>query len=128
MRNILDAVENVEHIMRGHLDIREIPALLGHLFPDEDQQLAYIGCSEAHAVAVVDGTLRDSWDSRNMADPDKYVNFLDGTLTQIWLKTDDDSIVEQARDAIRKYEDVRRYDDVLTYGRKHRLETALRDR
>ena len=120
-------------IIRKHLDIREIPALLEGVLlegvlregvlgegasQDGDEPLSYIGCSEKHAVAVVDECLQDSWDSREMGDRTKYVR--EGTLVELWIKTDDESVVEKVQEIIRKYERVRRYDDVLTYGRKRR--------
>ena len=36
MQRVLDASVNLNDIMRKHLDLREIPELLGHLFPDPE--------------------------------------------------------------------------------------------
>ena len=118
MQMVLDGRENMDHMMRQHLDIREIPALLEELFQERGETLDYIGCSDGHAVAVVDGALRDSWDSRDMADRLKYNP--DGGLVELWLKTQDDSLLEDVREILERYERVRRYDDALTYGRRRR--------
>ena len=116
MENLLDRRSDMNHLMRNHLDIREIPELIGHLF--EDSPLSYIACGPGHAVAVVDGAVHDSWDSREMGDRTRYKN--PELLTELWIKTDDPAILEDAREIINRYEEVRRHDDPLTYGRRRR--------
>ena len=117
MKLLLPRSVELNHIMRKHLDLREIPALLGGLV-GEGEPLTCIACSEGHAVALVDGVVHDNWDSRDMGEPGKYLR--DGKLVELWLKTDDQEVVEGALDILGKYETVRQYDDVLTYGRRRR--------
>ena len=80
--------------------------------------MTYIACSETHAVAVTGNTLYDVSDSRNMGDP--RPDRPDGTLTELWLKTDDQSTVDAAWEIMNRYAEVRRYDDPITYGRRRR--------
>ena len=117
MKLLIPRSVEINHLMRKHLDLREIPALLEPL-QEEGTPLTYIACSEGHAVAVVDGVLHDTWDSRTMGDPEKH--WKDGKLVELWVKTDDEKFVEKALEILRKYETVRQYDDVLTYGRRRR--------
>ncbi len=117
MKLLLARSEELNHIMRKHLDLREIPALMEGLI-EEGTPLTYIACSDGHAVAVVDGVVHDTWNSSNMGDPEKH--WKDGKLVELWIKTDDQKAVDGALEMIRKYETVRQYDDVLTYGRKRR--------
>ena len=49
----------------------------------------------------------------------------DGTLLELWIMSDDPSTLEAVQEIIRRYEEVRRYDDPLTYSRKRR-ETIYR--
>ena len=123
MQRVLDASMNLNDIMRKHLDLREIPELLGHLFPDPERPMTYIACSETHAVAVIGNTLYDVSDSRNMGDRIPYRP--DGTLTELWLKTDDQSTVDAAWEIMNRYAEVRHYDDPLTYGRRRRQTIAM---
>ena len=118
MQPILEATENMSHIMRRHLDLREIPALIGHLFEDPGKPLTYIALSEGHAVAVVDGRLKDIWDSREMGDRTKYRR--DHTLVGLWIRCDEQSTVDAAKEIIDRYAEVRCYDDALTYGKRRR--------
>ena len=118
MSLVLNVREDIDNVMRGHLDVREIPSLIGKLFQERGEPLVYIACSEGHAVAVVDGCLMDSWDSRDMADRTRYRR--DGTLVELWLRTQEATLLEEVREVIRKYETVRQYDDVLTQGRRRR--------
>ena len=118
LQPMLDTQEVLNHLMRKHLDIREIPTLFNHLFDDENP-LTYIANSEGHAVTVVDGTVHDIWDSRDMAHQlDKRGK--DGTLVELWIKCDDEAKLNATKEILNKYEAVRRYDDVLTHGRKRR--------
>ena len=125
MQRVLDASVNLNNIMRKHLDLREIPELQGGLFPDPEHPMTYIACSETHAVAVTGNTLYDIRDSRNMGDRMPYRP--DGTLTELWLKTNDQSPVDAAWEIMNRYAEVRRYDDPLTYGRRRR-QTIARQR
>ncbi len=118
MKLLLARSDDLNHIMRKHLDLREIPALMEGLIQDEGTPLTYIACSDGHAVAVVDGVVHDTWNSSNMGDPGKY--WKDGKLVELWIKTGDQKAVDDALEILRKYETVRQYDDVLTYGRKRR--------
>ena len=123
LQPVLDTQERLNHLMRKHIDIREIPALFGHLFDDENP-LTYIATSEGHAVAVVDGAVHDSWDSRDMVHTlDKHGK--DGTLIELWIKCDDEQKLADARDILQKYETVRRHDDALTRGRKLREQQLI---
>ena len=116
MQAVLETSYQPDHLMRKHIDIREIPALFGHLFDDENP-LTYIAVSEKHAVAVVAGELRDLRDTRDMGERN-YKQ--DGTIVQIWLKCDDEQKLDSARQIIEHYAEVRRYDDVLTYSLNRR--------
>ena len=115
MKPVVDLDDKTSNVMYRHLYLREIPELVGHLFDDENP-LTYIGSSTEHAVAVVDGSVHDIWDSRNMGDTTNRPN---GRLTELWLKCDENT-ANEARIIIDHYTEVRRYDDVLTYGRQRR--------
>ena len=110
-------------MLRKHLDLREIPTLLGSLFEETEQPFTYIACSETHAVAVVDSTLHDIRDSRDMGDQRRHDK--DSTLTELWLRCNDQLVVDAAKEILSRYETLRRYDEALTYGTKHR-ETVAR--
>ena len=122
MQLVLDTNEISDHPMRKHLDLREIPAMLGHLFDDPENPLTYIAGTEHHAVAVVDGTVHDIFDSRDIGDRTLYLQ--DGRLTELWIRGADEATLAEARDIIEKYTEARLYDDVLTYGRTRRLTTS----
>ena len=124
-REILVRQESLNDLMRRHLDIREIPTLLSRIFDDDEASKAvnFIACSTRHAVAVVDGAVHDSWDSRQMGDrinEDDTINVRDHRLVQLLIPTDDEATLLRAKEVIEAYAAVRRYDDVLTYGRKRR--------
>lgn len=116
MMLLLARSEELNHIMRKHLDLREVPALLEG--PMGGGPLTFVACSDGHAVAVVDGVVHDAWDSRGMGDPERHQQ--DGKLVELWVKTDDLAAMEAARETLRRYEEVRRYDDAMTYGRRRR--------
>ena len=122
MQMVFDTSQVSDHLMRKHLDLREIPAMLGHLFDDPENPLTYIAGTEHHAVAVVDGTVHDVFDSRDIGNRTRYVR--DGRLTELWIKGADEKTLAAARDIIEKYVEARRYDDVMTYGRMRRLTTS----
>ena len=73
-------------------------------------------------MAVVDGTVHDVFDSRDIGNRTRYVR--DGRLTELWIKGADEKTLAAARDIIEKYVEARRYDDVMTYGRMRRLTTS----
>lgn len=118
MQPVLDAGDDLNNIMRKHLDLREIPTLMEHLFPDHDNPLTYIACTDTHAQAVVDGVLRDIRDRRHLGDQPAYRS--ESALTELWLKCDDPAVLEEARQIIVRYAAVRQYDEALTYGIKWR--------
>ena len=66
---------------------------MGHLFPDQENPLTYIACTETHAQAVVDGTLHDIRDRRNLGDQPAYRS--ESALTELWLKCDDPAVLEE---------------------------------
>ena len=122
LQTVFDTSQISDHLMRKHLDLREIPAMLGHLFDDPENPLTYIAGTAHHALAVVDGVARDVHDSRYMGDRTQYLP--DGRLTELWIKGADAATLAAARDIIEKYAEARRYDDVLTYGRMRRIATS----
>ena len=117
MKMVMARSEELNHIMRKHLDMREIPSLMEGIIP-EGEPITYIACSDGHAVAVVDSAVHDAWDSRDMGDPGRYLK--DGKLVELWVKTDDQDVADAITERLRKYEEIRRYDDVLTYRRRRR--------
>ena len=119
MQMVFDTSQVSDNLMRKHLDLREIPAMLGHLFDDPENPLTYIAATERHVVAVVDGTVHDVFDSRDIGDRTQYVQ--DGRLTELWLRGADEATLAAAQKIIEKYVEARRYDDVLTYGRMRRI-------
>ena len=60
-------------------------------------------------MAVVDGRLKDIWDSREMGDRTKYRR--DDTLVGLWIRCDEQSTVDAAKEIIDRYAEVRCYDD-----------------
>ena len=71
--------------------------------------MTYIACSESHAVVVIGNTLYDVSDSRDMGY--HMPHGPDGTLTELWLKTNDQSTEDAAWETMNRYAEVRRYDD-----------------
>ena len=96
--------------------------MLGHLFDDPENPLTYIAGTEHHAVAVVDGTVHDVFDSRDIGDRTQYIQ--DGRLTELWIRGANEATLAAAQEIIEKYVEARRYDDVLTYGRMRRITTS----
>ena len=82
-----------------------------------------------HAVAVVDGVVRDVFDSREICDRTQYLP--DGRLTELWIKGQTRK-PRQPRETSsistpklhRKYTDAHHYDDLLTYGRISKITTS----
>ena len=58
-----------------------------------------------------------------MGESQQYMR--DETLVELWIKTDDPSTLNEAWEIMLRYEDVRQYDDPLTYGRKRREAVSL---
>ena len=108
-------------IMRNHLDLREIPSLLGALADSEGGGATpnYVCLTEQHAVAVVDSVVRDNWDCREMGDRTQYAN---GRVQDLWLQADA-ATATAARDRINSYARVREYDEWLTHGPQLRSTT-----
>ena len=77
--------------------------------------MTFITCTERHAAAVVDGTVRDARDLG-----DRWEHPTDGRFTELWVACDDPTR-EAIQDILEKYREVRRYDDVLTLGRRWRM-------
>ena len=99
----------------------KIPSLFGHLFENRDEPLTFIACPEEHAQAVVDGTLRDTNDWRGASkDPLKHDTH---EITAIFLKCDDENILNEAREILRRYAEAVRLDEALTYSVLRRQST-----
>ena len=103
--------------MYRHLDIRESPTLPGLVTGEQEGQMTFIACTQTHAAAVVDGTVRDDRDSRDLGD--RWKHPADGRLTELWVACDDPTR-DAIQDILKKYREMRRYDDVLTLGRSWR--------
>lgn len=73
---------------------------------------------DVHATAVIDQELYDTWNCADMGDQTKYQH--PSRLRQLWLATDNPSILNTAHDIIAKYRRVRQFDDTLSYGAKWR--------
>ena len=112
---ILETSADPSHPLRKHLYIEEIPAMLGHLFNDPDEPLTFISCPEGHAQATVDGRLHDLSDAwLNLAHRPQNRN--EEAIMDLWVKCDDPEVIEQALEILRRYAEVRSYDEALTYG------------
>ena len=116
MQEVLGANLDPENLMFKHLDLREVPAIIGSITGEKPQ--AFIACSESHAVAVVGDELRDAWDSRNIGD--RTTRMKDGRLMELWVRCDDDTAAE-IREILERYAQVRRFDDALTLGKRWRM-------
>ena len=51
---------------------------------------------------------------------DNHAQREDGRMVHLLIPTDDEATLRRAKQVIEEYAAVRRYDDVLTYGRKRR--------
>ncbi len=118
MHKALDTMEDPANPMCQHLDLREIPALLEGLSDENGKPLSYIGSTRLHAVAVVEGVLQDTWDSRDMGDRTTHVE--DGRVSNLWLKCDEGT-AEAARNILERYARARHFDDALTQGVRWRV-------
>ena len=48
-------------------------------------------------------------------------------IMDLWLKCDDPGIIAQAKEILRRYAEIRMYDEALTYGVLRRQSTRTRD-
>ena len=124
MQPVLDANSDYRDPMRKHLDIREIPTLLGHLFPDPDHALTFVATPERHAAAVIDGVLHDSVDWTDAMDNPQARER--SAVNGIWISCDDEDIMREAREIIEKYRQVRDLDEAMTRGVIRRQTTTPR--
>ena len=103
MTQLLERSDDSNYLLRKHLDLREIPILLEDLRDNQGNPLTYIGCTESHAIAVVDNTVHDNQDSSTIGD---RLDRETGRLVELWVRTDDEQTLEAAREVLRKYEEV----------------------
>ena len=87
------------------IDMREIPEALSHLFDNSAIPLTYIINTYRHVVAIVDGTLKDDRDTRQMGE-DQNQGAL-GRVQAFWMKSDDPDLIQRARDDFARYARVR---------------------
>ena len=87
------------------IDMREVPQALGHLFNDSEHPLTYIVNTYNHAVAIVDGTLKDDRDTRQMGEDHDQGS--SGRVRALWMKCDDLDLIQKARDDFARYARVR---------------------
>ena len=97
MPQLLERSDDSNYLLRKHLDLREIPTLLEGLRDSQRKPLTYIGCTEDHAVAVVNGTVHDIWDSRLMSD---QFHKETGRLVELWVRADDERTLDEAREIL----------------------------
>ena len=83
--------------------MREIPEALRHLF--DDKPLTYIVNTYDHAVAIVDGTLQDDRDTRQIGE--EHNQGSSGRVHALWMKSDDPDLIQKARDDFARYARVR---------------------
>lgn len=74
----------------------------------------------------MDGTLHDL-SSRWLGLSGKPENRETGAIMDIWLKCDDPHVIEQAKEILRLYAEIRMYDEALTYGVLRRQSTHARN-
>ncbi len=96
---------------RRLIDMREIPGVLGPIFEQHNKPLVYTVGTDVHYVTVTDGTIRDTWDSREMGDIDQLGRA--GRVKFLWIRSDDDELTEKARTRIDQYALARGYDMTL---------------
>ena len=118
MQNVLDTLEDPANPMGQHLDLREIPAILEGLTDQDGNQISFIASTRLHNVAVVDGAVHDTWDSRDIGARECHP--VDGRLTYLWLKCDEET-ADAARNILEKYARARQFDDNLTQGVRWRM-------
>jgi len=93
---------------RRLIDLREVPSLLGPLFAEHQKPLVYTVGTDVHYATVTNGTIRDTWDSREMGDIDQLGRA--GRIKFLWIKSDDDELTERSRTRINQYALARGYD------------------
>ncbi len=109
--------ENGSHLLRKHRYIDDISAP----FDDTGNPMTFIACPEHHAQAVVNGTLRDTADWRGASkDPMKHDTH---GITAIFLKCDDENVLNEAREILRRYAEAVRLDEELTFSVLRRQST-----
>lgn len=96
-----------------------------HLFEDRKEPLTFIACPEQHAQAVVDGTLRDTADWRGA--PDDPAKHDTHGITAIFLKCDDENVLNEAREILRRFAEAVRLDEELTFSVLRRQSTRPGD-
>ncbi len=80
-----------------------------------------ITCPEQHAQAVVDGTLRDTADWRGASEnPLKHETH---GITAIFLKCNDENVLNEAREILQRYAEAVRLDEELTFSVLRRQST-----
>ena len=87
------------------IDMREIPEALSHLFNNSETPLTYIVNTYDHVVAIVDGTLNDDRDTRQMGEEDNQG--ASGRVHAFWLKSEDPDLIQTARNDFARYARVR---------------------
>ena len=83
--------------------------------------LTFIACPEQHAQAVVDSTVRDINDWRGT--PDDPMKQETHGITAIFLKCDDENVLNEAKEILRRYAEAVRLDEDLTYSVLRRQST-----
>ena len=96
---------------RRLIDMREIPGVLGPIFEEHQKPLIYTVGTDVHYVTVTDGTIRDTWDSREMGDIDQLGRA--GRVKFLWIRSDDEELTEKAHTRINQYALARGYDMTL---------------
>ena len=84
------------------IDIREIQEAMSHLFDDTENPLIYIVNTYNHNVTVVNGTLMDDRDTRQIGEDNTY-----GRVHNLWVKCDDPELLQRAREDFARYARVR---------------------
>lgn len=116
MRELLKLDGNADDPLYKYLDLREIPALMEKLSGHVNQPLNYIGMGDKHAVAVVEGAIHDTWDSRAMGE---RMNQNNGRLKELWVDCDE-STLNEVQEVLERYRDVLRHDQKLTLAPRWR--------
>ena len=91
---------------RDTMDLREVPVALGNLFND-DMPLTYMVGTNDHYVAVVKENLMDHADTRGIGEDDQKGT--KGRVELLWIKCDDENILQQAKEAFNRYARVRAF-------------------
>ena len=113
LHKVLETMEDPMNPMGHHLDLREIPSILEGLTDQDGNQVSFIASTRLHNIAVVEGQVRDIWDSTEMGD--RTIHQEDGRLSHLWLKCDKET-AGAVREILDRYRKARTFDDVLTPG------------